>query len=187
MGFGLPDEGERRNLFMKKCGILFVLCVLACVALLGGCGKKEAAFEYVYRGFLIQDNGQTVPEGVLVIDSQEQYEAFLAAYNLGAAYPLAETDFAKETLIYYGARSAMPTRGWSGEITSVAESADGTHGLILGMDEELRYGGGRQQETVAYQIMTEAPIDVVEVHMLKVKKDALTQDTVRANAWQAAE
>lgn len=176
------EEGQ--NLFMKKRDILLTLCALLCVAALGGCGKKAAAFEYIYRGFVIQDNEQAVPEGIRVIDSPEQYEAFLSAYGLGAVYPLEQIDFAQEVLIYYGGRSAMPTRGWAGEITSVMESLDGTHGLILGMDEELRYGGERQQEAVAYQIMTDTAINVAEVHMLKVKKDALSEETVRANAWQ---
>lgn len=171
---------------MKERGTLLILCTLLCVGFIGGCGKKERAFEYFYRGFVIQDSEQTsIPEGILVIDSREQYEAFFSAYGLSAVYPLEEADFAQEVLIYYGMRSAMPTRGWAGGITSVTESTDGTYELILGMDEELRYGGERQQESVAYQIMTDAPIDVVEVHMLKIKKDALSEETVRANAWRA--
>ena len=170
---------------MKKGGLLSGLCVLLCVLCLGGCGKKDVAFEYFYRGFVIQDNEQTsVPEGIYVIDSQELYEAFRSAYGLGAIYPLEEIDFGQENLIYYGMHSAMPTRGWSGEITSLTESADGTHKLILEPDEELVYGGEKQHELTGWQIMTDAPINVMEVYMLKVKKTALSEDAVRVNAWQ---
>ena len=170
---------------MKKRGLLLSLCVLLYVLSLGGCGKKDAAFEYFYRGFVIQDNEQTsIPEGTYVIDSQELYEAFCTAYGLGAIYPLAEIDFGQENLIYYGVHSAMTTRGWSGEITSLTASADGTHRLMLEMDEELVYGGEKQHELTSYQIMTDAPINVMEVHMLKVKKTTLSEGALRVNTWQ---
>ena len=56
---------------MKIRGLLLSMCVLLYVLSLGGCGKKDEAFEYFYRGFVIQDNEQTsIPEGTYVIDSQ---------------------------------------------------------------------------------------------------------------------
>lgn len=82
---------------MKERGTLLILCALLCAGFIGGCGKKESAFEYFYRGFVIQDSEQTsIPEGILVIDSREQYEAFFSAYGLSAVYPLEEADFAQD-------------------------------------------------------------------------------------------
>ncbi|MCM1184808.1 MAG: hypothetical protein NC337_15680 [Roseburia sp.] len=169
---------------MRKYGWMMSLCALLCILALSGCGKEDVAFEYFYRGFVIQDNEQaSVPEGIYVIDSQALYETFVSSSGLNALYPLTEIDFAQESLIYYGVRSAMPMRGWTGEIASLSESTDGTHALILEPDEALVYGGEREHELTGYQILAEAPINVITVYMLKVEKGTLSEEAVRANAW----
>ncbi len=163
----------------------FILLLIAFCALLTGCSDGEVSnsadknadgieFTYYYHGFFIYDtNTQNpiVPDETYVIDTQEEYNDFISAYELTSIYPLDTIDFETECLIYCGRHSAQPSRGWSGKIQSVRVSGDQ---LDLVEDETVNYDGENEREAVAYQIVG-ANCEVREVFFLKVASEDLPE------------
>lgn len=153
---------------------LCAVCILLICSLLGGCGGK-INFSYYYRGFVIRGNEDVLlPVGTYVIVDQDMYDDFFSTYSLGAIYQLDTVDFETESLIYVGYQSAQMTRGNSREIKYLKENSDGGFDII--MDETVAVGGKNADQYMAYQILTDEPVNVTEVYILKVKKSDLSNE-----------
>ena len=151
---------------------LCAVCIILICTLLMGCGDS-VDFSYYYRGFVIRGNEDVfLPIGTYVLDDQDIYDDFFSTYSLGAIYQLDSVDFETESLIYVGYQSAQMTRGNSGEIKYLKENSDGGFDII--MDETVAVGGKNADKYIAYQILTDEPINVTEVYILKVKKSDLS-------------
>lgn len=168
---------------MKRFHNLFL--VLPAFCLLVGCSDRnlpsadtsadDIEVTYYYHGFLIEradKQAPAAPDGIYIIDTQEECGDFITAYELGSIYPLDTVDFEKECLIYCSRQSAQPSRGWSGKIQSVRVSGEQ---LECVEDETVNFDGENEDEAVAYQIIG-ADCAVREVFFLKASKEAISED-----------
>lgn len=156
---------------------LCIVGILLICSLLCGCGGS-INFSYYYRGFVIQGNeDDLLPVGTYVLNNQDMYDDFFAAYSLGAIYPLDSVDFESECLIYVGYQSAQMTRGNSREIKSLKENSDG--GFDITIDETVAVGEKNADKYMAYQILTDELVNVAEVYILKVKKSDLSDEIMQ--------
>lgn len=151
-----------------------IACILLICSLLSGCGSN-IHFSYYYRGFVIRGNEDVLPPvGTYIITDQDAYDDFFSTYSLGAIYQLDSVDFETECLIYVGYQSAQATRGSSVDIKYLKENSDG--GLDIITDETVAIGEKNADKIMAYQILTDEPVNVTEVYILKVKKSDISDD-----------